>query len=83
MSLATRLARIFLLISTALFQTYGFVVATLLLILYLARMKSFGIPYLWPFLPFNYRAFRDVLLRAPMPLKNRRPSILHPKDPDR
>jgi stage V sporulation protein AF len=83
MSLATRLARIFLLISTALFQTLGFVVGTLLLILYLARMNSFGIPYLWPFIPFNFRAFRDVLMRAPIPLKNRRPSVLHPKDPDR
>jgi len=83
MSLANRLARLFLLITTALFGTFGLVVGTLFLFLYLVRMKSFGIPYLWPFIPFNYRAFRDVVLRAPMPLKNRRPQILHPKDPDR
>jgi stage V sporulation protein AF len=83
MSLANRLVRIFLLISTALFHTLGFVVGILLILLLLIRMKSFGIPYLWPFIPFNFRAFRDVLLRSPMPLKNRRPTILHPKDPDR
>ncbi|MFS0635885.1 spore germination protein [Mesobacillus foraminis] len=83
MSLANRLVRIFLLITTALFHTFGFVVGILLILLLLIRMKSFGIPYLWPFIPFNFRAFRDVLLRSPMPLKNRRPTVLHPKDPDR
>ncbi|WP_077213970.1 spore germination protein [Bacillus dakarensis] len=83
MSLANRLIRIFLLITTALFHTYGFVIGILLVIILLVRMQSFGIPYLWPFIPFNYRAFKDVLLRSPIPLKNRRPRILHTKDPDR
>ncbi|MDM5229173.1 spore germination protein [Cytobacillus sp. NJ13] len=83
MSLANRLIRIALLIATSLFHTYGYVVGIMLLIIMLARMKSFGVPYLWPFIPFNLRAFRDVLLRSPIPLKNRRPRFLHPKDPDR
>ncbi|WP_412059429.1 spore germination protein [Cytobacillus firmus] len=83
MSLANRLIRIGLLISTSIFHTYGYVVGILLMIIMLARMKSFGVPYLWPFIPFNLRAFRDVLLRSPIPLKNRRPRFLHPKDPDR
>lgn len=83
MSLANRLIRIGLLISTSIFHTYGYVVGIVLMIIMLARMKSFGVPYLWPFIPFNLRAFRDVLLRSPIPLKNRRPRFLHPKDPDR
>ncbi|MFE8702475.1 spore germination protein [Cytobacillus sp. FJAT-54145] len=83
LSLANRLVRIGLLILTASFQTYGFVIGVMLLILLLSRMQSFGVPYLWPFIPFNYRGLRDVLLRSPMPLKDRRPKILHPKDPDR
>ncbi|KON90253.1 spore gernimation protein GerA [Sporosarcina globispora] len=83
MSLANRLIRIGLLIATSMFHTYGYVVGILLLIIMLARMKSFGVPYLWPFIPFNLRAFRDVLIRSPIPLKNRRPRFLHPKDPDR
>lgn len=83
MSLANRLIRIGLLISTSIFHTYGYVVGILLMMIMLARMKSFGVPYLWPFIPFNLRAFRDVLLRSPIPLKNRRPRFLHPKDPDR
>ena len=83
MSLANRLVRIFLLVATAMFQTYGLVIGILLFLLLLIRMNSFGVPYLWPFIPFNFRALRDVLIRAPIPLKNRRPKVLHPKDPDR
>lgn len=83
LSLANRIVRILLLTATALFKVYGFVIGTLLWILFLVRMKSFGIPYLWPFIPFNYRAFRDVIIRSPIPLKNRRPKVLDPKDPDR
>jgi stage V sporulation protein AF len=83
MSLANRLVRIFLLVLTAAFQLYGFLIGFVLFIILLARMKSFGVPYLWPFIPFNPRAFRDVLVRSPIPLKNRRPRILKPRDPDR
>lgn len=82
-SLANRLVRIGLLLATAMFHTNGYVISCLVFIILLTRMQSFGVPYLWPFIPFNYQAFRDVLVRAPIPLKNRRPRVLHPKDPDR
>lgn len=82
-SMANRLVRIALLLTTALFHTYGYVISCVLFVIMLARMQSFGVPYLWPFIPFNYQAFRDVLIRAPIPLKNRRPRVLHTKDPDR
>lgn len=83
MSLANRLVRIALLTLTALFHAPGYIIGILLWLIGLSRMKSFGVPYLWPFIPFNVRAFRDVIFRSPIPLKNRRPKILHPKDPDR
>lgn len=83
LSLANRIIRIVLLIITALFGVYGFVIGIAAWILMLSRIKSFGVPYMWPFIPFNFRAMRDVLLRSPMPLKNRRPRFLNPQDPDR
>ncbi|WP_093135459.1 spore germination protein [Salinibacillus kushneri] len=83
MSLANRIARLLFLIVASIFGPAGFVIAITIYLLYLAQIKSFHIPYLWPFLPFDYRAIRDIIIRAPMPLKNRRPSFLHPKDPDR
>jgi stage V sporulation protein AF len=83
LGLANRLVRIMLLLLTAWLGVIGFVGGITLWIILLARMKSFNVPYLYPFIPFNYRAMRDVLLRSPMPLKNRRPTFLHPQDPDR
>lgn len=83
LGLANRIVRIVLLLLTSLFHMYGFIIGITLFVLWLSTMKSFGVPYLWPFIPFNWRAFRDVVLRSPIPLKNRRPRILHPKDPDR
>lgn len=83
MSLANRLVRIVLLLLTAAFHAYGLVIGITLIIILLVRMQSFGVPYLWPFIPFNFRAMVDILFRAPMPLKSRRPRFLHPKDPDR
>ncbi len=83
MSLANRLFRIVLLLATAAFGVTGFMIGLVVLLVLLTRMKSYDVPYLWPFIPFDLRAFRDVLFRSPIPLKNRRPSVLHPQDPDR
>lgn len=83
MSLANRIFRLLLLGATALFKVYGFVIGVFFWILFLATMKSYNIPYLWPFIPFDLKAFLDILIRSPIPLKRRRPKILHPKDRDR
>ncbi len=83
LSLANRLVRIVLLIVTALFGINGLIISFVVLIIFLARMKSYSIPYLWPFIPFDSHAFRDVLVRSPIPLKHKRPTVLHPEDPDR
>ncbi|MBD8071353.1 spore germination protein [Bacillus sp. PS06] len=82
-SLANRLVRIVLLIITACLGVIGYVVGVVLFIIMLARMKSFNVPYLWPFIPFSFREFISVLVRAPIPLKRRRPRIIHPQDPDK
>ncbi|WP_017728316.1 spore germination protein [Halalkalibacterium ligniniphilum] len=83
LSLANRLIRVVLLISTAFFNLGGYVIGLTLWLLLLIRIDVIGTPYMWPFIPFNARALRDVLFRAPMPLKNRRPASIHPQDPDR
>ena len=61
LGLANRFVRIALLIITAFFHMPGYLVARTLLIILLARIESFNVPYLWPLIPFNIRAFRDVL----------------------
>ncbi len=83
LSLANRFMRIIFLIATASFGVAGFVLSTTIWLILLVRLKGLHVPYMWPFIPFNVKALRDVFLRIPMPLKNRRPAIIHPQDPDR
>ncbi|WP_078391339.1 spore germination protein [Shouchella patagoniensis] len=83
LSLANRFMRIVFLIATAAFGVVGFVVSTTVWLILLVRLKGLQVPYMWPFIPFNLKALRDVFLRISMPLKNRRPAIIHPQDPDR
>ena len=83
MSLANRLVRIVFLLMAGWLGLVGYVIAITVWIIVMVRMKSFQTPYFWPFIPFSYKAFKDVLFRAPIPLKKRRPTILHPQDPDR
>lgn len=83
MSLSNHLVRIVLLIFTAIFGGPGYIIGVTLFILYLSRMKTFHIPYFWPFIPFSFRAFKEVLFRSPIPLQRKRPEFLHPQDPDR
>ncbi|MFC3039065.1 spore germination protein [Virgibacillus xinjiangensis] len=83
MSLANRLVRIFLLLAAAAFGLVGYVAAITFWILYITRMETFRVAYFWPFLPFSYRAFRDIFVRTPIPLQSKRPDFLNPKDPDR
>jgi stage V sporulation protein AF len=77
---ANRLARLFLVILTGLFNFWGLLVGTILLFILLLRTKSFGVPYLWPLIPLDIKALETILVRSPVPIKNKRPSILKPKD---
>lgn len=83
LSMANRLFRLALLISTAILGLPGFLAGLTGIILLLIFTKPFGIPYLWPLIPFNAQALRSVLVRRPVPVHNYRPNILKPQDKTR
>lgn len=83
MGLANRIFRLILLTLTAILHEIGFVIGTFLWVLLLVTMKSYNVPYLWPFIPFDFKGMMDIIIRAPIPLKRTRPKFLDPKDPDR
>lgn len=83
LGMANTITRIFLIITTGLFRLPGFLIGTLLVIGFLALTKSFGVPYLWPFIPFNISAIKSILFRPPVPIQNNRPSFLKPTDSSR
>ncbi|WP_176555833.1 spore germination protein [Virgibacillus ndiopensis] len=80
LSVANKLIRLILILSTAAFGLYGFSIGFTLYILFLANLKSLRTPYLWPFLPFNGKAIIQILCRIPVPYSNSRPSIVHPRN---
>ncbi len=83
LGLANRLIRLFLLIMVGLFALPGFIAGLALTLALLVFTRSFGVPYMWPLLPFNGKALKSVLVRRPVPTSNIRPSILKPRDPSR
>ncbi|MCX7779848.1 MAG: spore germination protein [Negativicutes bacterium] len=83
LALAIRTLRMALVVLVTLFKLPGLLVGLAAAFIALIMTKSFGIPYLWPVLPFNFKAMKDVILRLPLPHKVMRPAILKPLDQDR
>ncbi len=80
LGMAHRLARLFLLLMVYFMRLPGMILGTVFLILFAGLTKSFGVPYLWPLIPFNFRALKTILVRTPVPAQNKRPSILQTQD---
>lgn len=79
LGLANRMVRLALLVAVALFQVPGFVVGTALILLLLITQRSHGVPYFWPFIPFNLAGMVSTLFRRPFLSNKVRPSIAKPQ----
>ncbi|XID94212.1 spore germination protein [Paenibacillaceae bacterium WGS1546] len=79
LGLANRVIRISLLLAVYFFGVIGFVVVATAFLLYLAFTRSFNSPYLWPFIPFNAAALRNILFRLPLSANVKRLSIYRTK----
>lgn len=62
---------------------YGVVMFFLLICCHLVKLKSFGVPYLNPLVPYRVRDWKDYLIRSPIKLMRMRPDMLEPRDRDR
>ncbi len=82
-AMAIRFFRAILLLLVIFFKLPGLLAGLAVIFIVMATTKSFGIPYLWPLLPFNFQGMADVLLRMPLPSKILRPAALKPQDKDR
>lgn len=83
LGLANRFIRFVLIFFTALLGGIGFLGGLALVIIFLGFMKSFGVPYLWPLIPFNWMGLKSIIIRSPVPVQNIRFGILKPKDSTR
>ncbi|MDC3415425.1 spore germination protein [Aquibacillus salsiterrae] len=80
LSVANKIARMLLVIITAIFSVKGLVIGFSLYLLLLTTTRSLNTPYLWPFLPFDYKAMIQIIFRVSVPLNKVRPSIVHPRN---
>lgn len=69
LSLANKMMNLLLLLLIFVFKIYGLIIGILLLIIYLANLKSFTRSYLYPLIPFNLKALFKQLFRKPYNIK--------------
>lgn len=77
---AIRLFRYLLFFGAVIGGWWGLGTAATLTMLVFGLTKSFGIPYLWPLLPFDGPALLRVMLRYPIPQVTVRPRLTQPQD---
>ncbi len=80
---ANRLVRLFVITAASTLGIWGYAGSVVVIFLVLAFTKSFGVPYLWPFVPFDWEGFKGLLVRRPLYGPDGRPAIFRPKTPAR
>ncbi len=76
---ANRLVRFFMIMLTWMLGVVGYVIGSIGVVVLLALTKSFGIPYLWPVIPFDWEGLKGVLIRRPLYEEDKRPKIFRSK----
>jgi spore germination protein KA len=70
-----RLARFGFLIASGFLGLFGIVIALLLMLIHMASLDSFGLPYLSPVAPFNLGEMSDIIVRRPWFMNTMRPTM--------
>ena len=78
-----RILRFGFMLSAASFGLYGIILAYIAINIHLANLKSFGVPFTAPFAPTFLRDWKDMLIRLPYIMNDRRPALVQPEDPVR
>ncbi|OUQ88006.1 hypothetical protein B5G50_13480 [Brevibacillus brevis] len=75
-SISLRMLRFPIMIAASILGIYGMLVLLLLILGHMANLRSFGVPYLSPLGPMSIGDLKDVLIRAPWSMMEKRPSFL-------
>jgi len=83
-AMVLKLIRVLLLLAIIIGNIWGFAVTLVIVFLWFALTKSFGIYYLWPLIPFDYHALKSLIVRQTvLDLSHRRPKAKNSRDQDR
>lgn len=75
-----RMLRFVAMFFAAIFGLYGVILFFLFLCSHLVKLKSFGVPYVSPTVPYRAGDWKDFMVRMPLMMMKRRPKLLQPKD---
>lgn len=78
---AARIMRLIFILGASIFGLYGIMLAYIGIMIHMVNLKSFGVPYLAPFAPFEKEDMKDSLFyRGPWKHMIKRPIQLNPND---
>ncbi|RBW67330.1 spore germination protein [Bacillus taeanensis] len=80
LSIPIRMLRFALMGLAASFGLFGIIVGLIALVLHLSSLKSFGVPYLSPMAPMNFKDQKDTFFRFPIWDLNTRPHLIGAKN---
>lgn len=80
LSIANKIARMILMLFTAIFHVPGFVIGLTVIFIYIVSLRALNTPYFWPFLPFEPKGLLHIIFRRAIPGSVLRPSIVHPRN---
>ncbi|AZR72315.1 spore gernimation protein GerA [Anoxybacter fermentans] len=84
LALVIKLYRFFLIVLVVLFKLWGFLAGLFLIFIIFLRTESFGVPYLWPIIPFDFKSLKSyILCSSARSLPRMRPEVLRTVDSDR
>lgn len=72
----TGILRLLYLIAGAIFGMYGIMLMISFLLLHVASLRSFGIPYMAPYFPITWSGWKDLFIRAPLWRLDQRPEFM-------
>ncbi len=82
-AITMRLLRFPLMLVAQISGLYGLSIATIILLIHMAGIRSFGVPYLSPVVPLNLSDLKDFMFVAPRWAMINRPLAYEPLDLDR
>ncbi|HBX48254.1 MAG TPA: spore germination protein, partial [Clostridiaceae bacterium] len=78
---SARIMRLIFMLGASIFGLYGIMLVFIGIMIHMVNLKSFGVPYLAPFAPFEKEDMKDSLFyRGPWKRMRKRPIQLNPND---
>ncbi|WP_175415564.1 spore germination protein [Priestia megaterium] len=76
-----RILRFAAMLCAAILGLYGVILFFLFMTSHLVTLKSFGVSYMSPAVPYRLSEWKDLMVRMPLMMMKRRPKMMHTKDP--